>query len=498
MRRPAPHRAAVAAAAASGVMMWVASPSIGVAWIAWLALVPAAVVALRSPGTPGARLSVPLAYVVYMELLLVPSLPFGIAAGQWGRTPVPVMIGDSPVIVVALVAVPLAGAALWLVRFGEPWLEHGAVAPVLVPALAWTALDLVRVKADPGGLWGPLFVSQHAAGAGRLAALAGPWLLTFAIVGVNYALALVLARGRVGLPVCALGAALVVAVETGLATAAASTGRLTVAAVQPGYDTAEEGRPEVRHFAGDTYDLAALDTIRDLGELTWAAAARGARLIVWPEAAIWVDPRRDPLARPALRGLAAQTGAALVVPFFLADRARGAAVLVTPSGGISRAQPKQRPMWFLGEDRGGRRPPSPVRAPGGRLGTLLGVDDQDPGSGRRLAARGATVLTSSTHDWEQLAVHHRAHSRLQALSTGAPLVRADWRYGSAIYDREGRELASAGESKRRVVLVAEVEPAGGRTAYARLGDAFAWIAVAATAILWLAALHRRWSADPAP
>jgi apolipoprotein N-acyltransferase len=482
---------AVAAAAASGVMMWVASPSVGVAWLAWLALVPAAVVVLRSPGALGARLAMPLAYVVYMELLLVPSLPFGIAAGQWGQTPVPVMIGDSPVIAVALVGVPLAGALLWLIRFGEPWFDRGAIVPVLVPALAWTALDLVRAKADPGGLWGPLFVSQHAAGAGHLAAIAGPWLLTFAIVGVNYAIALVLARGRVGLPVCALAAALVVAVQTGLAGAAAGTDRLTVAAVQPGYDTAEEGRLEVRHFASDTYDLAALDTIRDLGGLSRAAAARGARLVVWPEAAIWVDPRRDPLAGPALRRLAAHTGAALVVPFFLAEQAQGATVLVAPDGPISGAQPKQRPMWFLGEDGGGRRSPAPVRAPGGRLGTLLGVDDQDPASGRRLAARGATVLTSSTHDWRQLAVHHRAHARLQALATAAPLVRADWRYGSAIYDREGRELANAGERKRRVVLVAEVEPAKGRTAYARLGDAFGWLAAAATAVLWLAALHRR-------
>jgi len=227
--------------------------------------------------------------------------------------------------------------------------------------------------------------------------------------------------------------------------------------VQPGYDTAEEGRRGLRHFAPGTYDLAALDMIRDLGGLTRAAAERGAELVVWPEAALWVNPRVDSRVRPALRRLATQTDAAIVVPFFLPERAQGATVLATPGGALSPTQPKQRPMWFLGEDGGNRREPTPVRAPGGLLGTLLGVDDQDPASGRRLAGSGATVLATSTHDWEQLAVHHRAHARLHALATGAPLVRADWRYGSAIYDRDGRQVASAPGAKRRVVLSAQAE-----------------------------------------
>jgi apolipoprotein N-acyltransferase len=490
-----PGRAVLAAAAASGVGLWAASPAIGAAWIAWVALVPVATVTLSAAGTAAARLAVPLAYSLYMELLLVPSLPFGIAAGQWGHTPVPVMIGDSPVIAVALVAVPGLGTLLWLLRFGEPWLGRGVLAAALVPALAWTTLDLVRANADPGGLWGPLFVSQHAAAPGRLADLAGPWPITFAIVAVNYGLALVLVRGR-ALLALAVGGALVtgavIAAETGTAGAGGATGGLTVAAVQPGYDTAEDGRPELRHFRPGTYDLAGLDTIRDLGRLTRAASGRGAEIVVWPEAAIWVDPRADPLVRPALQRLAADSGAALVVPFFLPERAQSAAVLVTHTGAVSRSRPKQRPMWFLGENADNQGGPVPVSAPGSRLGTMLGVDDQDPASARRLAARGATVLTSSTHDWEQLAVHHHAHAQLQSRATGTPLVRADWRFGSAIYDADGRQLADAGRAKRRVVLVAEVTPATRRTAFARIGDVFGWLATGAAVTLWLAAARRRW------
>jgi apolipoprotein N-acyltransferase len=496
-----PGRAALAAAVASGMALWAASPAVGAAWLAWVALVPVATVTLSVAGTAAARLAVPLAYTLYLELLLVPALPFGIAAGQWGNTPVPVMIGDSPVIAVALVAVPLFGALLWLLRFGEPWLGRGALVAVLLPAVTWTTLDLLRAKTDPGGLWGPLFVSQHAAIPGSRADLAGPWPLTFAIVAVNYGLALALVRGRAPLALAVAGVLVTGAVIAAQAGADDGTGELTVAAVQPGYDTAEEGRPELRHFRPGSYDRAGLDTIRDLGQLTRAASAQGAQLVVWPEASIWVDPRAEPLVRPALQALAAETGAALVVPFFLPERAQSATVLVTPTGAVSRTQPKQRPMWFLGENGDNRRAPMPVSAPGGRVGTLLGVDDQDPASARRLAARGATVLTSSTHDWEQLAVHHRAHAQLQARATGTPLIRADWRFGSAIYDADGRQLAGAGRAKRRVVLVANVTPAAGRTAFARVGDAFGWLAAGAALTMWLVAARRRWrwpGSTPAP
>lgn len=85
--------AAVAAAAATAILLWAASPAVGAGAIAWVAIVPAACVALSLP-TPAGRLSVPITYVAYLELLLVPALPFGLASGQWGDPALPVMVGD--------------------------------------------------------------------------------------------------------------------------------------------------------------------------------------------------------------------------------------------------------------------------------------------------------------------------------------------------------------------------------------------------------------------
>ncbi len=494
--------ATATAALASALLLWISGPAVGAGLLAWVALVPVGVAALRSQGTRVGRLAVPLAYVLYLELLLVPALPFGIAYRQWGDPVLPVMVADSPIVFVAVIAVPFAGLLLYAVRFPQPVaLERASpfvagVGGVLVPAVAWTALDVVRTKFDPGGLWGPLFLSQHDTPVAGLAALAGPWLLTFAVVAVAYTVALGLVRRRaavaVGLPVVMI--ALALAASKLLADAPGDRSpRLTVAAVQPGYDTAEFERPVLHYLRAETRDVerASVDLVRNLEPLSQEAARRGATVAVWPEATVWVDPRENERVRNELVRIAREDGLVLVVPYFLRPLGQGATVVVLPDGTVSDDQPKQRPMWFLGENGGNRVRPQPVPTGAGAVGTLLGVDNQDPGRARALAASGAVVVSSSTHDWAQLAPEQRAFAQLHAAALRVPLVRADWRYGSVVFDAGGRRVADAGGGKRRVALVATVAPRARRTPYARVGDAFGWACLAALAPLSLAGWRSR-------
>jgi apolipoprotein N-acyltransferase len=485
---------AIGAALLSALLMWAASPAVGVGWLAWVALVPVAAVILRAPRTPASRIAVPLAYAVYLELLLVPALPFGIAEGQWGEAALPVMIGDSPVLPVALVAIPLFGLLLYLIRFGEPW---GAellgprlftVTSIMVPAVAWTTLDLLRVKLDPGGSWGPLFLSQVETPASDLAALGGPWLVTLAIVAFGYGLALALVRRRPApalVPAATIAAAVVLAPAIDGAQPAGRT--VTVAAVQPGYDTAEFERDELRHWRPGTFNLAARDLLRDLAGPTRRAARDGAELVVWPEAVTFVDLVERHGARTVLLRVARDSRVTIVAPYFDHVSRRGAAIAVSPDRRLTAPRPKQRPMWFLGE-RGGDPPgPRPLQAAGISIGTLLGVDVQDPSLPRLLAARDAELIASSTHDWRQLAPQHRSLAALGAHAAGVPVVRADWRYGSAIYGRDGAAIADAGEDRRRTVVAADVET-GSPTPYARIGDVVGWASLAAALAAGLAAL----------
>ena len=479
-------RLALAGAVTSAVLLWLSAPVVGVGWLAWMALTPAAAVALARPETLAARLVVPLAYALYLELLLVPALPFGLAENQWGEPALPILVGGSPVLVVALVVVPLFAFLLWLVRFPQPI----PLLPLLVAPLAFAALDFLRVRFDPGAFWGPLFLSQADGPGAGLAALGGPWLVTLAVAFSGYGLAYALVRRR---PL-ALAAPAAVGLALLLAPSPEDARSVTVAAVQPGYDTAEFERPVLRNFRARRYATASLDLIGDLAPLTRAAGRRGADIVVWPEAVVWVDPATDAPARAALSRLAGEAGAALVVPFFLPGPDHGAAVVVDPTGRVTPARPKQRPMWFLGEQDGNHVEPKPVAAAGERVGTLLGVDNAHPEVSRELAAAGASLLASSTHDWRQLAPAQRAYSATQARALARPLVRADWRYGSVIVGPDGDVLADAGRKRQRVTLVADVATGAADTPYTRVGDAVGWAALASLLASFAAAFRRRASA----
>ncbi len=501
---------AIGAGCASGFLLAAAAPDGLSGWIAWVALAPAAAVALAWRGSRAGRLAVPIAYGIYLEVVLIRALPFGIAAGQWGDPP-PVMIGDSPVIFVSLIAVPAFAWLLYAIRFGEPWgadrlpAWFRSIAFVAIPASAFAALDFVRIHLDPGGLWGPLFLSQHSTDAAGIAALGGPWPLSFAIAASGYAIgqvALALADRRSIRPALAIAfataAAIVAATAVGLGLDRGGGSPVTVAAVQPGYDTAEEDRPQTRYFAPGTYHLAALDLIRDLSPLTREAARRGAELVVWPEAAVWADPSREARVAAAVRGLARESETTILLPYFVRERRQGQTVAIPPDGTFTETQPKQRPMWFLGENGDNRSGPDPVAMGPAQVGSMLGVDNQAAGVARTLSDRDAELLASATHDWEQLAEAQRASAAINAGATGTPLVRADWRYGSAIYAADGELLAEAGPGLRRTLLVASVDVAGGRTPYTAIGDAFGWLFLALSCAAGAVAMAAgyRWAHDP--
>lgn len=468
-------------------MLFASAPFVGFGPLAWFALIPAAFAAMRLGATRLGRLAVPLAYTIYLELLLIPALPFGLTRNQWGDDPVvPILIGDSPVLITAIVIVPLAGLALYLLRFpfllGRPESGRGGwIALVAVPSFAFAALDFLRASFEPAGLWGPLFLSQEDTVALRLAELGGPALVSLAIAFVSLSMAFALVYPRRRLVALAAPAACALAATIGLALSGSGErgATVTVGVVQPGYDTAQFELPVLANFRqpGRDDELGTLDLIADLSPLTLEAARSGATIVVWPEATGWTDPFTSETTQRALRELASESGATLVVPYFLRARAHGATVIVARDGSITRAQPKQRTMWFLGEKSDNRVPPQPVVVDGVAIGTMLGVDSQNAAVARRLARAGADLITSSTHDWEQLAPQHAAFSRVAAVALDVPIARADWRNVSAIYRADGSVAATTGRETRRAVAVAEIEMGAGSTAYTTTGDFVGWLAV---------------------
>ena len=133
------------------------------------------------------------------------------------------LVADTPAPLVAVFVLPLFGLLLYAVGFGLPGPAArlpgrlGAVGAVAAPAVVWTALELVEIRAAPGGWWATAATSQEGRFTAGLAAWGGHYALTLAIVAVNYAIALALVRRTRG---AAAGAVLLAAAVAAAALAA--------------------------------------------------------------------------------------------------------------------------------------------------------------------------------------------------------------------------------------------------------------------------------------
>jgi apolipoprotein N-acyltransferase len=277
-------------------------------------------------------------------------------------------------------------------------------------------------------------------------------------------------------------------------------GRVCVAAIQPGREIEEVGRYMTLWSVRDWSGLAR-EIVPDMAVLTREAAAEGAELIVWPEAVLWLDPQADTWTGGQLANLARETGAALVVPYFVltpegrlswwlgrAQGMRNEAVLITPGGQFLEASAKDHPIPFIGERSSTRGLYSVHSLAFGQVGTMLGYDTAFTDTARRLARQGSQVLTLSTHDWVGMSAAYGRHTVLRAVENGVAIVKADWKVGSLIVDARGRILAEAPSDRAtEALLVAEIPlPRAGSTAFARVGDLLGYVSLVGL-VVWIAA-----------
>ncbi|MFE0855340.1 apolipoprotein N-acyltransferase [Streptomyces mutabilis] len=461
-----------AAAVLAGALPVLAFPGPALWWWAWVALVPWLLLARTAPG--GKRAAYDgwcggFGFMLAMHHWLLPNLhvfTFVIAAllgalwAPWG----------------------------WLVRRmlgGAPSAGRVAAALVVVPS-GWLAVELVRSWEGLGGPWGVLGASQwQVAPALRLASVGGVWLLSFLVVAVNVAVAVLVAVRRARVP------ALAGLLATAAATSAAwvwsprpdAGERVAIGLVQPGVvagaDSAE------RRFDREE-------------QLTRRLADRDLDLIVWGESSVGFDLDDRPGLAGRLAALSRETGADILVNV---DARRSdkpgiykSSVLVGPDGPTGDRYDKMRLVPFgeyvparsllgwatsvgeaAGEDR--RRGSEQVVmdvADGLRVGPMVCFESAFPDMSRRLAADGAEVLLaqSSTstfqHTWAP--EQHASLAALRAAETGRPMVHSTLTGVSAVYDANGARIGSWLGTDASESQVYEIPLTHGTTPYVRFGD----------------------------
>ncbi|TWV55999.1 apolipoprotein N-acyltransferase [Streptomyces misionensis] len=471
-RRPASRWRRSAVVALAGALPVLAFPAPSLWWFAYVALVPWLLLARSAP--TGRRAAWDgwcggFGYLVAVHHWLLPSLHVFIF-----------LIGA----LLGLLWAPWG----WLVRRylgGAPSPGRCALALLVLPS-GWLIPELVRSWQGLGGPWGLLGASQwQVEPALRLASVGGVWLLSFLVVAVNVAAAVLVSVRAARVPAVAAVAATAAATCAAWAWAPRPQidGRTRIAVVQPG--TVAGADSVARRFDREE-------------QLTRRLVGQDVDLVVWGESSVGYDLADRPDLARRIAALSRETGADVLVNVDARRSDRPgiykSSVLVGPGGPTGDRYDKMRLVPFgeyvparsllgwatsvgkaAGEDR--RRGAGQVVMNVGhglRIGPLICFETAFPDMGRHLADDGADVLlgqsSTSTFQDSWAPGQHASLAALRAAETGRPMVHATLTGVSAAYGPDGRRLGpwlGTGASTTRVY---DVPLAHGVTPYVRYGD----------------------------
>ncbi|MFI1966402.1 apolipoprotein N-acyltransferase [Streptomyces pathocidini] len=380
---------------------------------------------------------------------------------------------------------------------GVPSRRRAAAALVLVPS-GWVMIELVRSWEYLGGPWDLLGASQwQVTPALRLASLGGVWLVTFLIVALNTALAVLVALPTARTAAVAGGLTVAVAGSAAWAWAPLpdQAGSVRIAVVQPGV------------LGGGPDGRARFDRQE---ELTRQLAGQDLDLVVWGESSVSADLAGRPDLRDRLAAVSREVGADLLVNVDAraADRSgiHKSSVLIGPEGPIGPRYDKMRLVPFgeyipfrsaLGwatsvgeaaaEDRrrGTRQVVMAVPGAGDlRIGPLVCFESAFPDMSRHLVQDGAQVLVaqSSTATFQQswAPEQHASLAALRSAETWRPMVHATLTGVSAVYGPGGTPVGDRLSAEASAAAVYDVPLGGGTSPYVRLGD---WVLYGSLAAL---------------
>lgn len=430
----------------------------------------------------------------------------------FGGLATPIAVFAAAVLVAYLALFPAAMAVV-TARAIRVWGPIG----LLMAAPAWTAAELGRQKVLDGFPWALLGYSQlPLLPVAQLASVVGVYGLSalLALVAATAALVVVDRRPRRWY-VAAAVSVLVVGV-TGWGTLRLRTASL-ITSGEPVRVAVLQGNIE----QNDKWDPAQRDAITERYlAMTRQALAAGARFILWPESSTPFLFEHDLVRGGAIRRLAREGDATLLIgsdqvepvravatPKPPEERYYNAAFLVRPDGEIAAVYrkmhlvpfgeyvPFSRILFFVGPIVEAVSSFTPGTVP-----VLLPVDGHTASTAicyeviygdlmRRFVNDGSELLTTITNDaWygrSSAAYQHWEQAAMRAIENGRYLARAANTGISGFVDPYGRTV-EASELFEQKLLVADLRFLTSRTPYSRVGDLVAWLSLAFTLAALLA------------
>ena len=456
------------ATALSGLAWWFGSGLTPNAWLTWLAPLPILLLAPQI-GWRWAALAAAAA---------------GACAGlnQWHY--LHDIIGLPLPVDLLVVIAPAATFALCVAFFRLLWRRGRVVSAALAMPALWGAIEFLGAMSSPHGTFGNVgYTQMDMLPVIQIAALAGIWGISFALLLVPSALAVVLLpgppvklRALVGFSAAALLAATLAFGHQRLQAPATSSLRIGLLALQ-GPVRAAPGEP-----AGQAQQQRYLEAID-------RAAAQGARVVVLPETSFVAAATAllPALADSANRhALTLDVGVALSTP---SQREQNAAWVFEPGAASPAAYRKHHLIpgfednYLAGTDFT-MLPASPS------IGLAICKDMDFHDIGNAYAARGAQLLLVPAWDFGADGWLHSRMAVLRGVESGFAIARSARSGRLTLSDDRGRVVAEASSEKQDAELVANLPLRSSTTLYSRWGNWFAWLNLALLLGLLLGLLLR--------
>jgi apolipoprotein N-acyltransferase len=166
-------------------------------------------------------------------------------------------------------------------------------------------------------------------------------------------------------------------------------------------------------------------------------------------------------------------------------------ILIKPDGHVAWEYNKVRPvpgdLQILGDGK-----LRVLDTPYGRVTSVICFDGDFPQVLAQAGALKADVLLDPSNDWRAIDPWHTQMASFRAIEQGVNLIRQTSHGLSAAFDYQGRRLAAMDYFQTAdYAMVSQVPTRGVRTVYSLLGNWFAWVCLAALAVLTVLSLRKR-------
>lgn len=412
------------------------------------------------------------------------------------------------VVLFPLIFVPWAALTGWA-------LDRGSAPALLLPPVAWAAIEFLMSHGTFAFPWWSLSVSQSEnIIISQIASITGMYGISFLVVLINVMIFETI-TGRVNKHIVLWAAAFVLLIGTiGFGAAALSHGRggtapaVRVSIIQPGIGQEEK----LDAIENETYeDLMRMNTtFWDMS--TNAMARRRPQLLLWPESVLPYEWLMGPQAEPATRALLSSFDTTLISGVFIGDY--NSMIGIDPNKGLLGRYNKMHLVPFgeyvpyraafskipgLGRWLEEEIFPLDVK-PGkkyhifntrhGRVGGMICFESMLPGIARGLTRHGAEMIVVATNDaWfkkSPAAAQHVALARLRAIENRRWLAQAANSGLSVIIDSRGRITGQSGLMAKST-LNGIMRPSRVMSFYTRFGDVFSIFCVILIVPLFAAA-----------